>query len=131
MFNVINLENLSYETICTTILHTLPSHMCVLTGTENWDKRGWTPLCLDIHKLQKLFPLPKSVHSKETRPLTPETRVQFQNSPCRICVGEIGTEIRFTSSVSALPSQHPFTNAAYPFIRSFINPPATRHILTN
>jgi len=102
-----------------TILHSVPSHMCYLTGAENWDKRGWTPLRLDIHELKKFFPVPKSVHSKETRPLTPETRFQFQNSPCRICGGEIATEAMFTPSVSALPSLHRFTNAAYPLTHSF------------
>ena len=99
-----------------TILHSVPSHMCVLTGDENWDKRGWAPLCLDIHKLKKMFPVPKSVHSKESRPLNKETCVQFQNSSCRICGGKSGTDARFIPSVCVLPSQHHFTNAAYPFI---------------
>ena len=40
-----------------------------------------------------------SVHSKETRPHTPEASIQFQSSPHRICGGKIGTEARFTPSV--------------------------------
>lgn len=52
-----------------TILHSLPLHMFVLTVAENWDKRGWTPLCLDVHKLKKLFSSAE-VRSQQRNPAT-------------------------------------------------------------
>jgi hypothetical protein len=50
-------------------------------------------------------------------PVTVETRVHPQASPCAVCGGQSGHDIRFIQVVQFSSRQHHFINAAHSFIR--------------